>query len=143
MLFYFLGRPQKARQPFLLVRYLLNESSSLVDVFGDINISLHWLTRASCEHFFSRLTPVFLGFPGGSNGKESACSVGDLGSIPGLGRSPGRGHGKPLQCACLENPHRQRSLAGYSPWSRKELDTTEKLNTTQHSPTSHPVKSSW
>ena len=143
MLFYFLGRPQKARQPFLLVRYLLNESSSLVDVFGDINISLHWLTRASCEHFFSRLTPVFLGFPGGSNGKESACSVGDLGSIPGLGRSPGRGNGTSLQDSCLENPHGQRRLAGYSPWSRKELDTTEKLNTTQHSPTSHPVKSSW
>ena len=36
------------------------------------------------------------GFPGGSGGKESACSVGDLGSIPGLGRSPGRGHGNPL-----------------------------------------------
>ena len=41
-------------------------------------------------------TPVFLGFPGGSDGKESACNVGDLGSIPGLGRSPGGGHGNPL-----------------------------------------------
>ena len=51
MLFYFLGRPQKPHQPFLLFRYLLNESSSLVDVFGGIDISLHWLTRASCEHF--------------------------------------------------------------------------------------------
>ena len=39
-------------------------------------------------------TPIFLGFPGGSDGKESACNVGDLGSIPGLGRSPGRGHGQ-------------------------------------------------
>ena len=37
-------------------------------------------------------TPVFLGFPGGSDGKESACNVGDLGSVPGLGRSPGGGH---------------------------------------------------
>ena len=45
-----------------------------------------------------------LGFPGGSNGKESACSVGDLGSIPGLGRSPGEGKGNPLHYACLENP---------------------------------------
>ena len=43
-------------------------------------------------------------FPSGSDGKESACSVGDLGSIPGLGRSPGGGHGNPFQCACLENP---------------------------------------
>ena len=49
-------------------------------------------------------TPVFLGFPSGSDGKESACNVGDLGLIPGLGRSPGRGHANPLQCSCLENP---------------------------------------
>ena len=45
-----------------------------------------------------------LGFPSGSDGKESACSVRDLGSIPGLGRSPGEGHGNPLQYSCLENP---------------------------------------
>ena len=45
-----------------------------------------------------------LGFPGGSAGKESTCSVGDLGSIPGLGRSPGREHDNPLQYSCLENP---------------------------------------
>ena len=43
------------------------------------------------------------GFPGGSAGKESACDVGDLGSIPGLGRSPGEGHGNPLQDSCLQN----------------------------------------
>ena len=45
-----------------------------------------------------------MGFPGGSDGKESACNVGDLGSIPELGRSPGGGHGNPLQYSCLENP---------------------------------------
>ena len=44
-----------------------------------------------------------LGFPGGSDGKESACSVGDLGSIPGLGSSPGEGNGNTLQYSCLEN----------------------------------------
>ena len=60
-------------------------------------------------------TPVFLGFPGGSVGKESACNAGDLDSIPGLGRLLGGGHGNPLQYSCLENPHGQRSLAGYSP----------------------------
>ena len=49
-------------------------------------------------------TPVFLGFPSGSDGKESTCYVGDLGLIPGLGRSPGGGHGNPLQRSCLENP---------------------------------------
>ena len=45
------------------------------------------------------------GFPGDSNGKESACNVGDLSSIPGLGRSPGGAHGDPLQYSCLESLH--------------------------------------
>ena len=44
-----------------------------------------------------------MGFPGGSAGKESACNAGDLGSIPGLGRSPGKGNGYPLQYSGLEN----------------------------------------
>ena len=52
---------------------------------------------------------------GGLAGKESICNVGDLGLIPGLGRSPGGGHGNPLQYSCLENPHGQRSLADCSP----------------------------
>ena len=73
-----------------------------------------------------------MGFPGGSDGKESACNVRDLGSIPGLGRSSGGGRGNPFQCSCLENPHGQRSLAGYSPRGRKESDTTERLSTTAH-----------
>ena len=46
-------------------------------------------------------TPVFLAFPGGSAGKESACNAGDLGSIPGLGKSPGEGNGYPLQYSGL------------------------------------------
>ena len=45
-----------------------------------------------------------MGFPGGSDGKESACNAGDLGSIPGLGRFPGEENGNPLQYSCLENP---------------------------------------
>ena len=49
-------------------------------------------------------TPVFLGFPGGSDGKESACNVEDLGSIHGLGRSPGEGNGYPVLYSGLENP---------------------------------------
>ena len=61
---------------------------------------LGWMGRRKWQP-----TPVFLGFPGGSAGKESACNVGDLGSIPGLGRSPGVGHGNPLQYSCPENPH--------------------------------------
>ena len=62
-------------------------------------------------------TPVFLGFPGGSAGKESACNVEDLGLIPGLGRSPGEGKGCSLQYYGL-----------YNPWSCKESDTTEPLS---------------
>ena len=62
-----------------------------------------------------------VGIPGGSDGKESACNAGDLGLIPGLGRSPGGRHGNLLQYSCLENPHGQRSLAGYSPQGREEL----------------------
>ena len=69
----------------------------------------------------------WLGFPGGSDGKDSACNVGDLGSIPGFRRSPGDGN--PLQYSCLENPNGQRNLVGYSPWGCKESDMTEWLIT--------------
>ena len=62
-----------------------------------------------------------MGFPYGSAGKESACNTGDLGSIPGLGRSPGEGKGYPLQYSVLENPMD-------SPWGRKESDTTKQLS---------------
>ena len=66
------------------------------------------------------LTPLFLGFPGGSDGKEFASSEWDLGSMPGTGRSPGGGHGNPLHCSCLENLHGQKHLAGHSPQGHKE-----------------------
>ena len=49
------------------------------------------------------------GFPGGSDGKETACNAGDLGSIPGSRRPPGEGNGNPLQYSCLENPHGQKN----------------------------------
>ena len=52
---------------------------------------------------FSPLSRSPMGFPGGSDGKESSCNAGDLGCIPGLGTSPGEGNGYPLQCSCLEN----------------------------------------
>ena len=52
---------------------------------------------------------------GGSDGKESACNVGDPSSIPESGKSSGGGHGNPLQYSCLENPYGQRSLACYNP----------------------------
>ena len=51
-----------------------------------------------------RVRFLVLSFRGGSDDKESACNAGDLGLIPGSGRSPGEGNGNPLQCSCLENP---------------------------------------
>ena len=59
------------------------------------------------------------------DGKESNFHAGDLASIPGLGTTPGGGHGNPLQYSSLENPHGQRSLAGYSPRGRKASDTND------------------
>ena len=66
-------------------------------------------------------------FPGGSGGKVSAFNAGDLGSIPGSGRSPGEGHGNLFQYSCPEHPMDRGSLAGHSPWGCKELDMTEQL----------------
>ena len=56
-----------------------------------------------CIKIMESLTSI-MGFPGGSEGKVSACNAGDLGSIPGSGRSPGEGNGNPLQYPCLEDP---------------------------------------
>ena len=82
-----------------------------------------------------------IAFSGSSVSKESACNVGDLGSIPGLEISLGGGHGNPLQYSCLENPHGQRSLAGYNPWGLQELGMTEaQHNTYNHSVLNNPVK---
>ena len=64
-----------------------------------------------------------------AEGKESACNVGDLGSIPGLGRSPGEGHDNLPQYSCLYNLQGQRSLRSYSPWGCKDSDMTERLIT--------------
>ena len=66
-----------------------------------------------------------LGFPSGSDGKESACNVGDLDFIPGLEGSPGGGHANPLQYSCMENSHGQRSLAGCNLYGCAESDTTQ------------------
>ena len=94
--------------------------------------SIHFILYPMCQFLSFLKSIIWLCwecFPGGSDGKESACNAGDLGSIPGLGRSPGGGHGNPLQYSWLENPHGQRSLTGCSPWGHKELDTNEWLST--------------
>ena len=122
------------------------QTSLWVQGSGNVRSSLrsqdgrHWgnLCFKHYSHYVWGLVIAFLrynwytiystGFPGGLDGKESASNAGDLGSIPGLGRSPEEGSGNPLQDSCLENPHGQRSLEGCSPWGRKESDTTERLN---------------
>ena len=68
-----------------------------------------------------------LGFPDGSDGKKSAFNVGDLGWIPGLGRSSGGGNDNLTQYSYLENPHGQRSLVDYSPWGHKESDKSKQM----------------
>ena len=75
-----------------------------------------------------------MGFPCGSAGKEFACNSGDLGLIPGLEGLPGGKLGTPLQYSCLENPHGQRNLAGYSPCGHKDSDMTERLSTNKWMP---------
>ena len=71
-----------------------------------------------------------MGFPGGSDGKESASHAEDLGSIPGLGRSPAGGNG-PLQYSCLRSPM-DRGAWWATAWGVKELDTTEQLTLSLH-----------
>ena len=68
------------------------------------------------------LLMLFKGFPGGSEVKASACNAGDLGSIPGSGRSPGEGNGNPLQYSCLENP-----MDGGAWWATVHGDVVYKI----------------
>ena len=68
-----------------------------------------------------------IGFPDGSDGKESPCNAGDPGLIPGSGRFPWRREWQPTPVFLPGEFHGQRSLVGNSPWSHKELDTTEQL----------------
>ena len=69
------------------------------------------------------------GFPGGSVVKKPPANAGDLGSIPGLGRSPGEGNGNPLQYSCLGNPMGIRSLAGHSPWDTRHSSQKRRIYT--------------
>ena len=69
-----------------------------------------------------------VGFPGSSDGKESTSKAEDLGSVPGLGRSPGGGHGNPLQYSCLENPMDRGAWQATVHWIT-ELEMTEQLST--------------
>ena len=98
--------------------------SGFLPCFLFCGFSLPWRKAFLCPPHRGDIFGVcsLLGFPCGSAGKESACDVGDLSSIPGLGRSPGEGKGYPLQYSGLENS------MDYSPCGRKELDMTEQLS---------------
>ena len=110
----------------------MNPKHALLSKRSQPENATYYMNPAKCHSEKGKIwlpIPVFLGFSGGSDSKESACNAGDLGSITGLGRPPGEGHGNPLQYACLENPHGQRTLMVYSSWLCKESDTTERLST--------------
>ena len=79
----------------------------------------YFAERQFCYLFFN-WSIIDLGLPRWLSSKESTYNAGHAGSIPGLGRSPGGGSGNPLQYSCLENPHEQRSLVGYRPWSHRQ-----------------------
>ena len=97
--------------------------------------STHFETR----NYFRSVLMLSI-FPGGSDSKVSAYNAGDLGSIPGSGRSPGEGNGNPHQYSCLENPMDGGTWLGYSPWGCKESDTTERLHSLTHSLTHSSLK---
>ena len=84
---------------------------------GETSVSLTFILGQT-YNFTSQAALVVNNLPVNAGDKR------DSGSIPGLGRSPGGGHGNPFQYSCLENPM-DRSLVGYSPWGRKDLDMTE------------------
>ena len=92
-------------KPITSDRLVWNYRSPALSLQGGQTLRCHLCSRAQDESGTSHLLGSFssLGFPGGSDSKESACSVGDLSSIPGSGRSPGGGNGNPLQYSCLEN----------------------------------------
>ena len=100
--------------------FIFNFVSELVKTqshSGHINLrKQELLFQFTIAHFI-------MDFPSGSDGKESACNMGDLGSNPGLGRSPGEGSGYP-PVFLLRKCHEQRSLVVYSPWGHKESDPT-------------------
>ena len=77
------------------------------------------------EVFYNELKITKVTLSGGSDGKESACNAGDPGSIPGSGKSPRKGNGKPLQYSCLENSMHRWLYPWYSPWGHKESDPNE------------------
>ena len=115
--------------------YLITDNTAFKGKVTEIQINKHNLSPSSftlgicvCMCVCVCVCVTYLpdkGFPGGSEGKASACNVGDLALIPGSGRSPGEGNVQPTPVFLPGESHGQRSLVGYSPQGHKELDTTE------------------
>ena len=80
---------------------------------------------SSSHDYDSNICLLLVGFPGSSNGKESACNAGDLGLTPGSGRSSGQGNGNPTPVFLPGEFHGQGSLVGYNLWGCRELDMIE------------------
>ena len=102
-----LGVPGRfyVEQPLLFPDFLICISRSSPALALDPTLPPSFLIQLSHYHLLaSGFSTPGVGFPGSSAGKESTCNAGDLGLIPGLGRSPGGGHGNPLQYSYLENP---------------------------------------
>ena len=76
-------------------------------------------------YIYNNIYVLYMGFPSGSMVKNPPANAEEISLITGSRRFPGGEHGNPLQYSCLENPHGERSLVGYSPYYHKELDTTE------------------
>ena len=102
-------------------------------VYSHLRVALRrviwWLCEICPIALCKGMLYIHLGFPGGSDGKASACNAGDPGSIPGSGRSPGEGNGNPLQFSCLENPLDRRGAWRATVHGVSESDTTERLST--------------
>ena len=94
-----------------------------------------WVFPKNKNFFFINHNMIIKGFPGDADGEESTCNAGNLGSIPGLGRSPGEGNGSPFQYSCLENPMEGEEPGSLQSTGRKESDITEQLTHTHtHTP---------
>ena len=115
------GQVMVSKQCTARTNALVNET--VIHSFNHLFSLFHSINNSMCSYLVENKGCLI--FPGGSDRKASAYSAGDLGSIPGSGRSPGEGNGNPLQYSCLEKSHGQRSLVGNSPWGHKEPDTTE------------------
>ena len=95
---------------------------------GPLSLIFPSHTFLGFANIYLNVSSAGMGFPGGSDGKESACNAGDPGLIPGLGRSPGEREWLPTPVFLLGEFYGQRCLEGYSPWGHKKSDTTKATN---------------